>query len=186
MATTAEALFWALLETAPDAMVIVDDTGLIRLVNAQAETLFEYVREELLGPPLEVLVPERFRDRYFGNGRVRPVEAGLDLHGMWRGGREFPVEISLSPLQTPDCTLVSAAIRHVTERRAAEGMLARLYEQQPHVALTLQRSLMGLPPDVPGMATASSYFPARQGAGVGGIRPDPARRRPGRHPWSAM
>ncbi|MFD7082200.1 PAS domain S-box protein [Streptomyces sp. NPDC059918] len=171
----AEERFGALLEAAPDAMVIVDEDGIIRLVNAQTEALFEYAREELLGRPVEVLVPQRFRghharfrDGYFGNGRVRPMGAGLDLYGMCRGGREFPVEISLSPLKTPDGTLVSAAIRDVTERRAAEEMLSQLYEQQRHVALTLQRSLMGSPPDVPGMATASRYFPARQGAGVGG------------------
>ncbi|MFK0222896.1 PAS domain S-box protein [Streptomyces vinaceus] len=171
----AEARFRALLEAAPDAMVIVDDSGTIRLVNAQTEALFEYSREDLLGRPVEVLVPERFRSHhaafrqgYFVNRQVRPMGAGLELYGLCRGGREFPVEISLSPLETPEGILVSAAIRDVTERRAAEEMLARLYEQQRHVALTLQRSLMGSPPDVPGMATASRYLPARQGAGVGG------------------
>ncbi|MFI0205004.1 MULTISPECIES: PAS domain S-box protein [Streptomyces] len=171
----AEERFRALLEAAPDAMVIVDERGIIQLVNAQTEALFAYAREDLLGRPVEVLVPHRFRGNhsdfragYFVNRQVRPMGAGLELYGLCRDGREFPVEISLSPLETPDGTLVSAAIRDVTERKAAEEMLARLYEQQRHVALTLQRSLMGSPPDVPGMPTASRYFPARQGAGVGG------------------
>ncbi|MFJ9076470.1 PAS domain S-box protein [Streptomyces sp. NPDC102278] len=171
----AEELFRALLEAAPDAMVIVDDRGTIRLVNAQTEALFGHTRADLLGRPVEVLVPERFRGHhsgfrqgYFVNRQVRPMGAGLELHGLCRDGREFPVEISLSPLETPDGTLVSAAIRDVGDRKAAEEKLAELYEQQRHVALTLQRSLMGSPADVPGMPTASRYFPARQGAGVGG------------------
>ncbi|MEU1376080.1 SpoIIE family protein phosphatase [Streptomyces triculaminicus] len=172
---TADEQFRGLLESAPDAMVIVDDTGLIRLVNAQTEALFGYDRHELLGRPVEVLVPGRLRDRhavhrkdYAHNPQFRPMGAGLDLYGLRRDGREFPVEISLSPLRTPDGLLFSAAVRDVTARRAAEAELTRLYEQQRHVALTLQRSLMGAPPDVPGLRTASRYLPATQGAGVGG------------------
>jgi PAS domain S-box-containing protein len=285
------------LEAAPDAMVIVDDAGLIKLVNAQTEALFGYPREELLGHPVELLVPGRFRahhtlhrDGYTDNRQVRPMGAGLELHGLRKDGTEFPVEISLSPLETTDGLLVSAAVRDVSERKRAEerinelaalvessqdAILAKtldghitywnaaaqrlygytraevmgrhvsllapskrrleidalldrlrdgekvehfetlrrtrsgglldvditlwptraadgtvigacaivrdisdrkqaeaeltfLYEQQRHIALTLQRSLMGTPPAIPGLTTASRYRPATQGAGVGG------------------
>ncbi|GGY14754.1 PAS domain S-box protein [Streptomyces anandii] len=295
--SVAEERFRGLLEAAPDAMVIVDDTGTIRLVNAQTEALFGYRREELLGHPVELLVPHRFRahhtrhrDAYSANRQVRPMGAGLELHGRRKNGTEFPVEISLSPLETADGLLVSAAVRDVSDRKAAEARInelaalvessqdailaktldgyitywnaaaARLYgytaeeaigrhvsllspsdrqdeisallrrlrhgekvehfetlrltrsgafldvdvtlwptrdprgrvvgacaivrdisdrkraeaeltallEQQRHIALTLQRSLMGTPPALPGLATASRYRPATQGAGVGG------------------
>lgn len=289
--------FRALLEAAPDAMVIVDGTGTIQLVNAQTESMFGYARAELLGRSVEVLVPGRFRGLhvahrvgYAANGQVRPMGAGLDLYGLRRDGREFPVEISLSPLETAEGLLVSAAVRDVSDRKAAEqkiselavivessqdailtttldgtvtfwnaaadrmygysaaeaigrdmSMLAppgyrdqidlllarlrrgeridhdetlrltrtgamldvdillwpvrdragtivgagaiardiaehnrakqevtRLYEQQRHVALTLQHALMGSSREVPGMDSASRYLPATQGAGVGG------------------
>jgi PAS domain S-box-containing protein len=278
-------------------MVIVDDTGTIRLVNAQTEALFGYQREELLGHPVELLVPGRFRghhhqhrDGYTDNRQVRPMGAELELHGLRKDGTEFPVEISLSPLETTDGLLVSAAVRDVSDRKRAEArinelaglvessqdaILAKtldghitywnaaaqrlygysraevmgrhvsllatterrdeidllmdrlasgekvehfetlrltrsgdllnvditlwptratdgtiigacaivrdisdrkkaeaeltfLYEQQRHIALTLQRSLMGTPPAIPGLTTASRYRPATQGAGVGG------------------
>ncbi|GAA3780119.1 hypothetical protein GCM10023083_15540 [Streptomyces phyllanthi] len=293
----AEERFRGLLEAAPDAMVIVDDTGTIRLVNAQTETLFGYQRDELLGRPVEILIPSRFhahhtrhRDGYATTRQVRPMGAGLELHGLRKDGSEFPVEISLSPLETADGLLVSAAVRDVSERKAAEARinelaafvessqdailaktldgritywnaaaqrlygysaeeaigqhvsmlappdskdeiiqllerlrhgekiehfetlrltstgagidvdvtlwptrdtqgtvigacaivrdvsdrkraeaeLTALYEQQKHIALTLQRSLMGTAPAIPGLAAASRYRPATQGAGVGG------------------
>jgi PAS domain S-box-containing protein len=118
----------ALLDSAPDAMVIADQDGSIVFVNAQTETLFGYARQELIGMPVEVLMPERFRDRhpahrnsYAREPRLRPmgVDAGvnLDLFARHRDGTEFPVEISLSPLQTVKGLLVSTAIRDITDRK---------------------------------------------------------------------
>ncbi|MEU8950189.1 PAS domain S-box protein, partial [Streptomyces sp. NPDC048489] len=119
-------------------MVIVDDTGTIRLVNAQTESLFGYRREELLGHPVEILVPGRFRthhtqhrDNYTNNRQVRPMGAGLELNGLRKNGTEFPVEISLSPLETTDGLLLSAAVRDVSDRKAAEERFRALLEAAP-------------------------------------------------------
>ncbi len=128
--------FRVVLESAPDAIVIVNTDGEIVLVNAQTEKLFGYAREELLGQRLEMLVPDRFRDRhddhrsvYRTDPRTRAMGAGLELFARRRDGSEFPVEISLSPLKSDDGTLISSAIRDISDRKQIENELRHSRER---------------------------------------------------------
>ncbi len=122
-----EAYFRNLLESAPDAMIIIDEQGKIAIVNAQVETMFEYSREDLLGQPIEMLLPDRLRKQHVRHRRqfaiepiLRPMGVGRELLGKRSDGSEFPVEISLSPVTTAGGRFVSSVIRDVTKRKRME------------------------------------------------------------------
>ncbi len=143
-----EARFRSLVEGAPDAMLIVGETGELQLVNAQAEKLFGYDKEELLGCSVEILVPESFRSvhsqhrlGYLSAPTAREMAPDLELYGRRKDGTEFPVEISLSPLPTADGMTVSAAIRDVTARRQLSHELESVNQELDAFAYSVAHDL---------------------------------------------
>jgi PAS domain S-box-containing protein len=146
----AEGRFRRLLEAAPDAILEVDRNGHIRLINRVTEQLFGYEREELVGQPVELLIPEELRgthvhhrSRYWSQPTTRPMGTGLALEGRRKDGSRFPVEISLSPVESDDTFYVTAVIRDVTERRRVEEQLRSVQEKYTR-ELTAANQELGL------------------------------------------
>jgi PAS domain S-box-containing protein len=138
------------LDAAPDAMVIIDSGGVIRYANRQVSALFGYSYDEVIGKRVELLMPERYRQRhlghreaYFSSIRTRPMGLGLDLFGLRRDGTEFPVEISLSPIEQGERVLTAAAIRDVTDRKRVEAELivARVSAERARANADRQREI---------------------------------------------
>src|SRR5271155_5174111 len=127
-----EGRYRGLLEAAPDAMVVVDPSGSIVLLNVQAEKQFGYRRDELLGQPVKNIIPDGFAERLVADGLRTPAEAlaqqigtGIELIGRRKDGSQFPIELMLSPLESAEGILVTAAIRDISERIAAQQRLAQ-------------------------------------------------------------
>jgi PAS domain S-box-containing protein len=161
-----EKRFQNLLEAAPDAIVIVNGDGIIQIINAQAEKMFGYSRGELVGMPVEILVPHyahskhaKDREAYFHAPVPRSMGAGLNLHGCRKDGSEFPAEISLSPLETAEGTLISSSVRDVTERKQFE---LKLHETEQRFRVLVEGikdyAIIGLDPE----GVVSSWNPGAE------------------------
>ena len=124
-------MFDELLTYSPDAVLVVDPAGLIRAANSQAERMFGFAQSELVGQPIEMLVPEHLRSDHVGSRtkfvsspRTRPMGAGLALFARKRDGKQLPVDIMLNPVETPDGRMVLAVVRDVTEQRRIQDALS--------------------------------------------------------------
>jgi len=123
------------VEAAPNAMVMINSRGVIDMVNAQTERFFGYQRDEMLGQPIEMLIPERFRQRhpslrgaFFTAPMSRPMGAGRDLYGLKKDGSEFPIEIGLNPIETDEGTMVLSAIVDISSRKRLEERFRQVVE----------------------------------------------------------
>ncbi|BBB62351.1 hypothetical protein UNDKW_4078 [Undibacterium sp. KW1] len=139
-----EERFRLVVEAAPNAMVMIDSQGKIEMVNAQTETIFGYEREELLGQPMEVLIPERFRhhhpglrSHFFTQPSSRSMGTGRDLFGLRKDGTEFPVEIGLNPIETADGLKVLSAIVDISERKRLEERFRLVVEAAPNAMVMI-------------------------------------------------
>jgi len=142
-----EARLRRVVEAAPNAMVMIRQNGVIEMVNAQAELVFGYPRAELLGQPVEMLVPERFRHHhpdlrgeFFGDPRSRPMGAGRDLFGLRKDGSEFPVEIGLNPIDTEEGPMVLSAIVDISLRNQLEERFRRVVEAAPNAMVMIRQN----------------------------------------------
>ncbi|KAK7177477.1 hypothetical protein PSPO01_16474 [Paraphaeosphaeria sporulosa] len=133
-----------IVEASPSAMLLVDKFGSITLVNTQTEHLFGYAREDLMGRPVEMLIPSRFsachpsyREDFFANPGVRSMGAGRDLYGLRADGSEFPIEIGLNPIVTSEEPLVIASIIDITERKRSEQRLRLVIDAAPTAMLVI-------------------------------------------------
>ena len=143
-----EALYKELFASSPDAIVVVDSDGNILDANPQAESTFGYAPGELVGSPVEILIPERFRNphvehrrEYASRSRMRPMGSGLELYGRCKDGREFPVEVMLSPVESGEELLVLTVIRDITERKRLEEEMRQLALNDPLTGLGNYRRL---------------------------------------------
>jgi PAS domain S-box-containing protein len=139
-----EERFRLVVEAAPNAMVMINAAGPIEMVNAQAERVFGYARAEMLGHPVEMLVPDRFhgkhpglRTAFFADPRSRPMGAGRDLYGRRKDGSEFPVEIGLNPIETDEGTMVLSAIVDISARKRQEERFRRVVEAAPNAMVMI-------------------------------------------------
>ena len=147
MEISVEANLGAVLDAAPYAMLVVDRQGRIVLANPLSAQMFGYSQNELVGQKVEILVPPRYRAKhpghrsgYFsGDPHVRPMGAGMELHGLRKNGSEFPVEISLSPIETPAGPMVISAVRDVTARKGAEDKFRALLESAPDAMVIVDK-----------------------------------------------
>ena len=162
------------LEHAPNAMLVVDAAGTMQLVNRQAERLFGYPRRQLLGEPVELLVPDRVREAhgalrrgFLAEPKARPMGALGDVTARQKDGAEVPVDIALNPIETPDGLRVMVSVVDVRERRAAERhrLEAERLARELQLAETIQTSILPRPPLAPGIEIAARMIPAAE---VGG------------------
>ena len=139
-----EQRFRQVVESAPNAMVMINQRGIIEMVNAQAERVFGFSRDEMLGQPVELLVPERFRgnhpnlrNSFFHNPESRPMGAGRDLYGLKKDGSEFPIEIGLNPIETDEGVMVLSAIVDISSRKRLEERFRQVVESAPNAMVMI-------------------------------------------------